>query len=103
MSWFNELFSSPGGFPANGGVNLGYFSSADVDETIGRAPSQTDRGARRRVLGEGRPAGDAGGAIYPITEPLQLAEHAPYVHNAVYMIPFLNFDPANVWLSKPGS
>jgi hypothetical protein len=42
-------------------------------------------------------------AIYPITEPLQLAEHAPYVHNAVYMIPFLNFDPANVWLSKPGS
>ena len=24
-------------------------------------------------------------AIYPITSPLQLAEHAPYVHNAVYM------------------
>ena len=24
-------------------------------------------------------------AIYPITSPLQLNEHAPYVHNAVYM------------------
>ena len=24
-------------------------------------------------------------AIYPITVQLQFAEHAPYVHNAVYM------------------
>ena len=40
-------------------------------------------------------------AIYPITSPLQLAEHAPYVHNAVYMTQFQNFDPANVWLSTP--
>ena len=42
-------------------------------------------------------------AIYPITSQLQLAEHAPYVHNAVYMTQWQNFDPANVWLSKPGS
>ena len=41
-------------------------------------------------------------AIYPITSPLQLTEHAPYVHNAVYMTQWQNFDPANVWLSKPG-
>ena len=41
-------------------------------------------------------------AIYPITSPLQLAEHAPYVHNAVYMTQYQKFDPANVWLSKPG-
>ena len=41
--------------------------------------------------------------VYPITSPLQLAEHAPYVHNAVYMTQWQNFDPANVWLSKPGS
>ena len=43
-----------------------------------------------------------GAAIYPITAQLQLAEHAPYVHNAVYMTQCQNFDPANVWLSKPG-
>jgi len=42
-------------------------------------------------------------AIYPITSVLQLAEHAPYVHNAVYMTQWQNFDPANVWLSTPGS
>jgi peptide/nickel transport system substrate-binding protein len=40
-------------------------------------------------------------AIYPITEPLQLAEHAAYVHNAVFMSVWQNFDAANVWLSKP--
>ena len=28
VTWFNELFLSPGGFAANGGVNFGYFSSA---------------------------------------------------------------------------
>jgi peptide/nickel transport system substrate-binding protein len=42
-------------------------------------------------------------AIYPITSPLQLNEHAPYVHNAVYMSVYQQFDAANVWLSKPGS
>ena len=42
-------------------------------------------------------------AFYPITSVLQLAEHAPYVHNAVYMTQYQNFDPANVWLSKPGA
>ena len=40
-------------------------------------------------------------AVYPITEPLQLAEHARYVHNAVFISQYQNFDPANVWLSKP--
>jgi len=25
------------------------------------------------------------------------------VHNAVFMTQWQNFDPANVWLSKPGS
>ena len=41
-------------------------------------------------------------AFYPITSQLQLAEHAPYVHNAVFMTQWQNFDPTNVWLSKPG-
>jgi hypothetical protein len=42
-------------------------------------------------------------AIYPISSPLQLGEHAPYVHNAVYMTQYQQFDAANVWLSQPGS
>jgi len=103
VSWFNELFLSPGGFPANGGVNLGYFSSAAVNKTIGQALSQTTEGQADVYWAKADREAMQAAAIYPITEPLQLAEHAPYVHNAVYMIPFLNFDPANVWLSHPGS
>jgi len=103
VSWFNELFLSPGGFPANGGVNLGYFSSAVVNETISEALSQPTEAQADVYWAQADQEVMQAAAIYPITEPLQLAEHAPYVHNAVYMIPFLNFDPANVWLSKPGS
>jgi peptide/nickel transport system substrate-binding protein len=40
--------------------------------------------------------------IYPITSPLQPDYHASYVHNAVYVPQFQQFDPTNVWLSSPG-
>ena len=103
VTWFNELFLSPGGFPANGGVNFGYFSSAAVNTTISQALSQPTEAQADVYWAKADEEVMQAAAIYPITEPLQLAEHAPYVHNAVYMIPFLNFDPANVWLSKPGS
>ena len=103
MTWFNELFLSPGGFPANGGVNFGYFSSAAVNNMINQALSQPTEAQADVYWAKADEEVMQAAAIYPITEPLQLAEHAPYVHNAVYMIPFLNFDPANVWLSKPGS
>jgi len=103
VTWFNELFLSPGGFAANGGVNFGYFSSAAVNNTINQALSQPTEAQADVYWAKADEEVMQAAAIYPITEPLQLAEHAPYVHNAVYMIPFLNFDPANVWLSKPGS
>ena len=103
VTWFNELFLSPGGFAANGGVNFGYFSSAAVNNTINQALSQPTEAQSDVYWAKADEEVMQAAAIYPITEPLQLAEHAPYVHNAVYMIPFLNFDPANVWLSKPGS
>jgi peptide/nickel transport system substrate-binding protein len=103
VTWFNELFLSPGGFAANGGVNFGYFSSAAVNDTISQALSQPTEAQADVYWAKADEEVMQAAAIYPITEPLQLAEHAPYVHNAVYIIPFLNFDPANVWLSKPGS
>ncbi len=103
VTWFNELFLSPGGFAANGGVNFGYFSSAAVNNTINQALSQPTEAQSDVYWAKADEEVMQAAAIYPITEPLQLTEHAPYVHNAVYMISFLNFDPANVWLSKPGS
>ena len=78
-------FLSPGGFPANGGGNLGYFSSADVNYTIGQALSQTTEAQADVYWAKADQQVMQGAAIYPITEPLQLAEHASYVHNAVYM------------------
>ena len=103
VSYFNPLYSSPGGFPANGGSNFGYFSSATVNNTISQALSQTTEAAADKYWAQADEETMQAAAVYPITSPLQLAEHAPYVHNAVYMTQWQNFDPTNVWLSSPGS
>jgi peptide/nickel transport system substrate-binding protein len=103
VSFFNPLYSSPGGFPANGGSNFGYFSSATVNNLINQALSQTTEAQADQFWAKADMQVMKEAAIYPITSGLQLAEHAPYVHNAVYMTQWQNFDPTNVWLSKPGS
>ena len=102
VTFFNPLYSSPGGFPANGGSNFGYFSSATVNNLISQALSQTTEAQADKFWAQADEQVMQAAAIYPITSPLQLGEHAPYVHNAVYMTQWQNFDPANVWLSKPG-
>jgi len=102
LTYFNPLFSSPGGFPANGGSNFGYFQSATVNNLISQALSQPTEPEADKFWAQADQEVMKESAIYPITSDLQLAEHAPYVHNAVYITQFQNFDPANVWLSKPG-
>src|SRR6266568_7700724 len=103
VSFFNPLYSSPGGFPANGGSNFGYFSSTAVNNLINQALSQPTEPEADKIWAQADMQVMKEAAIYPITSVLQLAEHAPYVHNAVYMTQWQNFDPANVWLSTPGS
>ncbi len=103
VTYFNPLFSSPGGFPANGGSNFGYYQSTAVNNLIGQALDQPTESQADVYWAKADQQVMSDAAIYPITSPLQLAEHAPYVHNAVYMTVWQNFDPANVWLSKPGS
>jgi len=103
VSFFNPLYSSPGGFPANGGSNFGYFSSTTVNNLIKQALSQPTEPEADKFWAQADMQVMKEAAIYPITSGLQLAEHAPYVHNAVYMTQWQNFDPANVWLSTPGS
>jgi peptide/nickel transport system substrate-binding protein len=102
LTFFNPLFSSPGGYPTNGGSNFGYFSSATVNNTVSQALSQTTEAQADTYWAKADQEVMQGAAIYPITSLLQLAEHAPYVHNAVYMNQYQNFDAANVWLSTPG-
>jgi peptide/nickel transport system substrate-binding protein len=103
VTYFNPLYSSPGGFPANGGSNFGYFQSSAVNNLINQALSQPTEPAADKFWAQADQQVMKEAAIYPITSPLQLNEHAPYVHNAVYMTQYQQFDAANVWLSKPGS
>ncbi|HEX5302143.1 MAG TPA: ABC transporter substrate-binding protein [Streptosporangiaceae bacterium] len=103
LTYFNPLYSSPGGFPANGGSNFGYFSSSTVNNLINQALSQPTEAAADKIWAQADEEVMKEAAFYPITSVLAPAEHAPYVHNAVYMTQWQNFDPANVWLSKPGS
>jgi peptide/nickel transport system substrate-binding protein len=103
LTYFNPLYSSPGGFPANGGSNFGYFSSSAVNNLVNQALSQTTEDQADKLWAQADQQVMKEAGIYPITSPLQLNVHAPYVHNAVYMSVFQQFDAANVWLSKPGS
>jgi peptide/nickel transport system substrate-binding protein len=102
VTYFNPLYSSPGGFPENGGSNFGYFSSATVNNLINQALSQTTEAQADKFWAQADQQVMKEAAFYPITSVLALAEHAPYVHNAVYMTQWQNFDATNVWLSKPG-
>ncbi len=101
VTFFNPLFSSPGGFPANGGSNFGYYQSATVNNLIKQALSQPTESQADTFWAQADQQVMQDAAIYPITEPLQLAVHASYVHNAVYMTQWQAFDAANVWLSNP--
>jgi peptide/nickel transport system substrate-binding protein len=102
VTYFNPLFSSPGGFPVSGGSNFGFYQSATVNNLIDQALSQPTEAQADQYWAKADMQVMSDAAIYPITSPLQLSEHAPYVHNAVYMTVWQNYDPTNVWLSKPG-
>jgi len=103
VSFFNPLFSGPGGFPPNGGSNFGYFSDPTVNGLITKALAQPTEAQADTYWAQADMATMSAAAFYPITEQLELAEHAPYVHNAVYMTQYQQFDPTNVWLSAPGT
>ena len=93
----------PGRLPGERREQLRVLPERDRQQPDQPGAEPAHRGRGRQVLGPGRRAVMQEAAIYPITSELQLAEHAPYVHNAVYMTQWQDFDPTNVWLSKPGS
>jgi peptide/nickel transport system substrate-binding protein len=103
VSFFNPLYSAPGGFPPNGGSNFGYFSDPTVNNLIKQALAQPTEAQADTFWAQADKAVMSAAAIFPITDELALAEHAPYVHNAVYMTQYQQFDPSNVWLSAPGT
>jgi peptide/nickel transport system substrate-binding protein len=99
-SWFNPLFSSPGGYPTNGGSNFGYFSSPTVNALVKQALAQTTEAQADVYWAKADEAVMSAAAVYPITAELAFAVHASYVHNAVYLPVMQQFDATNVWLSS---
>ena len=65
LTFFNPLYSSPGGFPANGGSNFGYFSQHRRQQPDQPGAEPAHRGRGRQVLGSGRPAGHEGSGDLP--------------------------------------
>lgn len=100
-SFFNPLYLSPGGFPANGGANYGYYSNSTVNNLISQALSQSSEAQADTYWAKADETVMSDAAFYPITSQVELEEHAPYVHNAVFMTEYQQFDPTNVWLSTP--
>lgn len=103
LTWFNPLFLAPESYPVNGGSNYGLFNDPTVNNLIKQAQAQPNEAQADQFWAKADMAVMNGAAIYPITSDNQLLVHASYVHNAVYMPQYQQFDPANVWLSAPGS
>jgi peptide/nickel transport system substrate-binding protein len=100
LTWFLPLFSSPGGYPSSGGSNFGLFSDPTVNSLIKQALAQTDEAQADTYWAQADQAVMKAAAFYPITDPIEPAVHASYVHNAVYIPIMQQFDAANVWLSN---
>jgi len=100
VSFFGPLYSSPGGFPANGGSNFGYFANPTVNSLINQALNQVTEEQADVYWAKADQAVMQAAAIYPITSNNEFAAHASYVHNAVYIPIMQQYDAANVWLSN---
>ena len=102
LSFFGPLFSGPSSYPP-AGVNFGFYNDPSVTALIGQGATSGSADASARVWAQADQQVMQDAPFYPITSPLQPDYHASYVHNAVYVPQFQQFDPTNVWLSSPGS
>jgi peptide/nickel transport system substrate-binding protein len=98
-SFFQPLFS-PASFPP--GTNYGFYSDPAVTKMIEQAAATASSVTAAKIWAQADQAVMKDAAFYPITDGLWPAYHASYVHNAVYIPTFQQFDPTNVWLSTPG-
>lgn len=102
VSFFNPLFSGPQSYPPVGS-NFGFYNNPAVDSLISKAASSASASSAATLWAQADEAVMKDAAIYPITYDNQPDYHATYVHNAIYVPAIQQFDPANVWLSSPGS
>ncbi len=100
-SFTKPLFYGPPSYPPVGS-NFGFYNNPTVNSQITKAASQASASTAATMWAQIDQEIMKDAPIYPITQPLQGLYHASYVHNAVYVPIFQQFDPTNVWLSAPG-
>jgi peptide/nickel transport system substrate-binding protein len=100
-SFFKPLFYGKPSYPPIGS-NFGFYNNPTVNSQITQAASQASASTAATMWAQIDQEVMKDAPIYPITQPLQPLYHASYVHNAVYVPAFQQFDPTNVWLSAPG-
>jgi peptide/nickel transport system substrate-binding protein len=99
VSFFAPLYSGPSSYPP-AGSDFGLFSDPAVTSLITRGAAAATASAAAALWAQADEAVMKDAAVYPITDPQQADYHASYLHNAVYVPVFEQFDPTNVWLSS---
>jgi peptide/nickel transport system substrate-binding protein len=99
MSFFGPLYSGPSSY-APIGSDFGFYDNPAVTSLITRGAGAATASAAAAIWAQADEAVMKDAAVYPITDPMQADYHASYVHNAVYVPVFEQFDPTNVWLSS---
>ena len=100
VSFFGPLFSGPPSYPPVGS-NFGFYNDPSANALIQKGAVTATASAAAPIWAQADQKVMADAAIYPITDPLLPLYHASYVHNAVYIPAFEQFDPTNIWLSAP--
>jgi peptide/nickel transport system substrate-binding protein len=101
-SFFNPIYSGAPAFPPVGS-NFGQYNNPAVNALIAKAASQSSAVTAGKLWAQIDKMVTMQAPTFQITQDLQPNYHSSFVHNAVYVPAIQNFDPANVWLSTPGS
>jgi peptide/nickel transport system substrate-binding protein len=100
LSFFGPLFSGAASYPPTGS-DFGFYNNPAVLALVGQAATSASATAAASLWAQADQKVMQDAAIFPITAPNQPLYHASYVHNAIYLAAWQQFDPANVWLSAP--
>jgi peptide/nickel transport system substrate-binding protein len=99
LSFFNPLYSCAAVVPA--GSNYTYYCNKADDALIQQALAAPNSTAAAQVWAHLDENITNAALTFQITQSRQPNFHSSFVHNAVYVAALQNFDPTNVWLSKP--
>jgi peptide/nickel transport system substrate-binding protein len=98
LSYFLPLYAGTTAFPPNGS-NYGLYNDPAVNKAIDDAAQSDIADAKAKWAAVDKMV-MADAAFYPLTSPKTANYHSKYVHGAVPMDVFQNYDPTNVWIEK---